>query len=155
MKNQMIMILNDKETLTKIAADPDTELRIKNNLVDSVVKRVTEKCNKDLHEMVENKMDSALIEMGLIEKIGVYGTKIAGEKLRAILEDRVRLEIEISVNKIIRDEIKKQMDNVKSYIEERTTRWIEVHSISDDSIEKILQESVDRYIKNRLLGKAE
>lgn len=144
------MLLNDKEVLTKIANDPETELRIKNSLVDSVVKRVVKKCNEDLDAMVANNVNSVLLEMELVKEIDCYGNKRAGDKLREILKEAIKVKMEYDIQDIIYDEINKQMDEVKSYVKERTSHWIESHSVSDDSIKAIMKESIDRYVEKRL-----
>lgn len=150
MKNQAIMILNDKETLAKIAEDPNTELRIKNSLVDAVVKRVEKKCSSSIRDLVNSNVKSVLVEMKLLEAGYSYSSAEAGEKLLEVIRDGVSNAMETQVNAMIRNEIDNRMEEVSKMLSEKIEKRINAYNLSDDAIGKLVEKATEKYVYNRL-----
>lgn len=148
--NQTIMILNDKETLAKIAEDPDTELRIKNSLVDSIVKRVEKKCSSNIRDLVDSNVKSVLIEMNLMEKGYSYGRDAVGERLLEVIRDSVDNVMETKINSMIRDEINKRMEEVSKMLSEKVEKRLKAYNQSDDAIWDLVEKATEKYVYNRL-----
>lgn len=148
--NQTIMILNDKETLAKIAEDPNTELRIKNSLVDGIVKRVEKKCSSSIRDLVNSNVRSVLIEMKLLEAGYSYSSAEAGEKLLEVIKDGVSNAMETQVNAMIRNEIDKRMEEVSKTLSEKVEKRLNAYNMSDDAIWSLVEKVTEKYVYNRL-----
>lgn len=72
MTNVKIMI-NDREGVEKIAADPDVQIRIKDALVDGIAKRTVKAIQGEIEKEISNEIYKALHpKKG--EKGGLFGT---------------------------------------------------------------------------------
>lgn len=145
------IMLNKDEEIKRLAADPETELRIKNAIIDGVGKRVakalgeegmeriTRECRKELHEELERqsfiKRDSWMRSL-----------EISNE-----LRNAIRQEAQSLLSMAIQNCVNEVFNSMgRSTVEMMVASRIQ--ELEKMDCNKVIADAAERVIRNRLSG---
>lgn len=119
MESKVKVIINGKDTIERIAADPDCRIRIKDALVDQVAKRALKAINAELAGVIHDAADEVVQKMtnpeednGLfVRRKNTYWPELSDD-LIAKIKEAVRKEVFFTVREAI-----EQSDVFKEYHE--------------------------------------
>lgn len=132
--DKITIVLQDKQTIEQLAADPDIRIRIKDSVIDGVARRYLKISN--IAAAVAEEIRKELFK-------GAYGTYIKDE-YRDIICKQVKKEF----NKIVEEELIRYGNETKKAI----LAWKEdaLQLIKERDIEKDIREVAEKVINEKL-----
>lgn len=150
MNTKVKIMLNDKESITELANDPDVQIKIKNAIVDTIVKRTVKVLNDDIMNQVRMAINK------VIEDIKTQKDKTLsdifekgdwrGPSLTSTYRDYIRAEARNAMRCEVHEMIKElEVEMGKFYSETYERRKKEIEGYDFDK-------AVKEYIAKRVSG---
>ena len=133
--NKFTLLLQDKEVIKELACDPETQIKIKNSIVDEVKKRAA----KGIDSISED-LTKALKEE-LFEKVGYFSTPRLKPAIKKLLENNIEeivKEVILDHKLAIGNIVVESMDEYKSAIRLHLSK-IDINQILREEAAKIIE----------------
>lgn len=136
------IMLNDKEEIERLAADPDVKIKIKKAIVDEVLKRTAKAVNDEILGAIDQEVKSFVLPE---HDNGVFDNSSwrCGPSLASAAREDIRAKIKTDVRRIITEELA-AADPRQKIVEAMQRQLDRIEAID---IEKAVREAADRYVR--------
>lgn len=135
------IMLNKDEEITRLAQDPEVQIRIKNAIVDEVAERAAKEMEGDLVEYIDNKVRALLFS-----------------NPNARYDRELRTDVKKELDKYISESMLPRIRDVANGMSEKFDKemsdMLELYKkmFAKYDVEKLLSSAAERFIKDRLSG---
>lgn len=132
------IMLNKDEEITRLAQDPEVQIKIKNAIVDAVAARTVKAIRNILEDQITRAASGAVFN-----NPDSYSRKL-------------KPEVEKQIKKVVDDEISvKIFETARDAFDEFDTRMKQMlkdyeHDFSTYNVEEMLQKAADRFFRERM-----
>jgi len=137
------IMLNKDEEITKLAQDPEVQIRIKNAIVDEVARRTVKAVGAELEPFICDKVRELLFS----------NPKAVFDRT---LRPEVKAEMETYISASITSKIRDVADGMSDKFDKEMSDMLELYkkSFAKFDVEKLVSSAAERFIKDRLSGRS-